>query len=290
MIVTRLMGGLGNQMFEYASGLGLAERRGTNLKIDTNWYATDGKKAEANWVYELHNLALDTPIIDPAELPDLNPSRWQQRLSRVLPQNGLKILNEGDLTFHQKAYDAPDNTFLIGYWQCERYFTNAEATLRRDFAFRHPATGKNATMLKEIQGEMAISVHVRRGDYVTGPTASKVHGGTSLEYYADAIKAISAKIKDPRFYVFSDEPEWCKENLKFGSHPVTYVEGNSIDKGYEDMRLMSACKHHIVANSSFSWWGAWLNPDPNKLVYAPKVWFIDPNKKTDIVPDSWIKL
>jgi hypothetical protein len=149
----------------------------------------------------------------------------------------------------------------------------------------------NEEMAHRIGGEeSAVSIHVRRGDYVSDAGTNRFHGTCSVDYYHDAVDRISGFAPASHFFVFSDGIDWAKENLRL-RQPVTYVDFNDGEKNYEDLRLMSLCKHHIIANSSFSWWGAWLNPNPDKIVIAPKKWFNDPSINTDdLIPNSWLRL
>lgn len=148
----------------------------------------------------------------------------------------------------------------------------------------------NEQVAQNILSVNAVSLHVRRGDYVSNLTINQFHGTCSLEYYNQAIAQIAKKVETPHFFVFSDDPEWVKSNLKI-DYSITIVDHNNADKNYEDIRLMSLCKHHIIANSSFSWWGAWLCRNPNKIVIAPLKWFNDKSiNTTDLIPDGWIKI
>ena len=135
-----------------------------------------------------------------------------------------------------------------------------------------------------------MSIHVRRGDYVSDAITQEIHGLSPLEYYAAAIQHIAHVAVQPHFFVFSDDPSWVRQNLHI-DYPTTYVEHNTADRNYEDLRLMSLCRHHIIANSTFSWWGAWLGSNRAKMVIAPKRWFNTPDKDTrDLIPRSWIQL
>jgi hypothetical protein len=190
--------------------------------------------------------------------------------------------------FDKAVLSLPDNTYLDGFWQSEKYFADIRKTLLKEFSFKTKPSTTNAKILKAINNCESVSLHVRRLDYVTNKSTQAIHGFVSLEYYKRAIARMSATVDKPHFFVFSDEPAWAKENLKIDS-PVTYVDHNK--KGFEDMRLMRACKHNIVANSSFSWWGAWLNDNPGKIIIGPEKWFNDISMNaSDIIPSGWVKL
>ena len=136
----------------------------------------------------------------------------------------------------------------------------------------------------------SVSIHVRRGDYLTNPVTFQTHGLCDIDYYKKAIDEILDLVDKPHFFIFSDDQSWAKSNIIFGA-PTDYVMHNNSLKNYEDLRLMSYCRHHIIANSSFSWWGAWLGNNPEKIVIAPKKWFNDPKiDTTDLIPDTWLRL
>jgi len=161
--------------------------------------------------------------------------------------------------------------------------------IRADFTFQLPLENKNAELAKQINQVSAVSLHVRRGDYANNPKTTATHGLCSLDYYRAAIRHVSDRIEQPYFFIFSDDIGWVKDNLKM-DFPCQYVDHNQGAESYNDMRLMSMCKHHIIANSSFSWWGAWLNPNVEKTVIAPKLWFANATNTQDLIPQSWVKL
>ena len=162
--------------------------------------------------------------------------------------------------------------------------------MREEFSFKQPATGRNLEAAAEIGACNAVSLHVRRGDYAADPVVMAMHGVCSLDYYARAVEYVLERVSKPVFFLFSDDPDWVRDHLKVrGSMRV--VDQNGPDSGSEDLRLMVQCKHHIIANSTFSWWGAWLNANPDKLVIAPKRWFADGSLNTsDLLPTNWVKM
>ena len=155
-----------------------------------------------------------------------------------------------------------------------------------------PQSGKNMEIAKAIGGCESICIHVRRGDYVIDAKTNQHHGICSLDYYYRCASAVAERTKDPHFFVFTDDPLWVREHLKL-QYPMTFVDQNGSREAYEDIRLMSQCRHHIIANSSFSWWGAWLGTSPENIVFAPKQWFAKKSNQdevNDIVPERWIKI
>lgn len=291
MIITRLIGGLGNQMFQYAAGKALACRHGVEVKVDLS----ELNKSAANQYTQRHyELGIFASGIQVANDKDLKPfaegdgSRIRRELQRRLPFlfNTLCAVESG-AAYHPKFVSYPKNTCLQGFWQSERYFKDYEQEIRKDFRFRESVIEACKPIASRIRSCQAVSLHVRRGDYVSNPSANQFHGLCSPRYYSDAVDHIAGTEKSMELFVFSDDIAWCRENLSFG-YPVHFMETNS---AYEDLYLMSQCRHHIIANSSFSWWGAWLNDRSNKIVVAPKQWFLDPSVNTsDIIPAAWVKL
>ncbi len=181
--------------------------------------------------------------------------------------------------------------YIAGYWQSERYFRDVEKHIREDFSFRLPLSDRNRGIIEEITGTESVGVHVRRGDYAEKPGAARTHGGVcGDEYYRKAVSLVAGKVKNPVFFFFSDAIDWVESNLRVRD-PSRYVGGNAGDRDWEDMRLMSLCRHNIIANSSFSWWAAWLNSNPGKTVIAPSRWFSDKGRTDrDIVPSGWVRV
>ena len=181
----------------------------------------------------------------------------------------------------------PEDCYLRGYWQSEKYFQTHAAAIRADFSFKSPLTNENRLLAQKIGELNAVSLHVRRGDYVKNPVTAAMHGVCSLNYYNAAVEHIQSHVANPVFFIFSDDMPWVKENLTVAA-PTHHVAHN--DRAYDDMHLMSLCKHHVIANSSFSWWGAWLNACPDKIVVAPKQWFEYPREIEHLLPQAWVTL
>jgi hypothetical protein len=179
--------------------------------------------------------------------------------------------------------------YLVGYWQSERYFKNVSDVIRKDFTFCQPLNEQNAAIAEQIGSVNAVSLHVRRGDYINNPKALATHGLCPHSYYEAAIRYIEERVVTPYFFVFSDDMQWVRENIKI-DHPCYYVDHNHGKESYNDMRLMSMCTHNIVANSSFSWWGAWLNSHTDKIVIVPQKWFVNNNNVKDLFPSGWVVL
>lgn len=284
MIVVALNGGVGNQLFQYAAARALALRLGVPLGLDRRWY--EGHKHRS---YALDRFAVSAAPVDPGLLP----FRDGKILGRLLSGLGgrLRVFRERGLAFDPAVLALPDGTYLRGVFQSEAYFADQEAALRSDLAFADPPDAANRATLAAIAAGLAVSLHVRRGDYAADPKIASVHGSVGLDYYRRAVELVAARAGgDPLVFAFSDEPAWAAENLRLG-FPMRIVDHNAGGAATEDLRLMAACRHHVLANSSFSWWGAWLNPSPDKIVVAPTPWFRDAAlDASTIVPERWLRL
>lgn len=291
MVITKLKGGLGNQLFQSAAGLRLAFARKTTLKVDLS--ALDNPGSFAPRTYEMGGFRFSAEIADPSEMAvhAVPAPRGIRRLfSRRRDASADSPAIERNFRFDPEVLSLPDGVCLEGYWQSERYFSDVSDRVRKEFSFNNPPSGRNDEILDEVAACNAVSFHVRRGDYVADPATNATHGVCSLDYYYRAIDYIRERVSNPSFFLFSDEPKWVRKNLEFDGS-TTVVDHNGPDAGCEDLRLMSHCQHHIIANSSFSWWGAWLNPNRNKIVVAPKRWFADGLRDTsDLIPETWVKL
>jgi hypothetical protein len=287
VIAASLLGGLGNQLFQYAAGRSLALRLQTELVLNL-W---DLGRHDSSPAHETYALApfqvradLRRRVISrrPLQADDSVRGRVRNTLAR------FRVLEEDPARLCPEFFSAPDWTLLVGFWQSPAYFAEHESLIREELTFREPPAGRTAELLEQIASTNSVSVHVRRGDYVTDPDVNLRMGVLDERYYRRAIDAIAERSTDLQLFVFSDDLGWCRRQLD-ARWPVTFVEGAPAD----DLRLMSACRHNVIANSSFSWWGAWLDPRPDKLVVAPRQWFRDaPLRDDSIIPDdwSWIRL
>ncbi|WP_210519766.1 alpha-1,2-fucosyltransferase [Hymenobacter terricola] len=245
--------------------------------------------------FELGVFSVEVPLATEADcalyvpLPPGRHTRIGQRLLRKL-LNPRRYLEQQHAVYDAGVLQAGTNTYFEGYWQSEKYFKPCEALIRQAFAFKAPLTDLNRYLADEMLATSSIAMHVRRGDYVTNSLSSEIHGTCTPAYYREAIALMQEQIGDIALFVFSDEPEWVRENLHFPV-PTTYISHNQGKASYTDMQLMSLCRHNIIANSSFSWWGAWLNANPNKIVVAPRQWVQDAGRDTtDLIPSEWIRL
>jgi len=270
MIISNLTGGLGNQMFQYALGRYLAIKNKTVLKLHfTNALFNTPKK------YELAVFNIQATIASEKDLKTLGvvKNRIFNRILYLADQRfgislSSKIITDRfPIRYNPSILDLPDNVYLQGYWADFRYFNEIENVLRNDFTFKKKLDEKNQEILDLIEKTNSVSVHVRRGDYVTNKRNSK--SLLDLDYYAKSIEYMANKIKSPYFFVFSDDIPWCEKNFKF-PYEIYFVKHNQDSNSYKDMLLMSQCKNNIIANSTFSIWASWLNKNKNKIIITPK--------------------
>lgn len=292
-LISQIIGGLGNQMFQYATGFACAKDKNWQYYLDT----TSFLHYKTHHGFELTNVfECTTPL---ASLKNLRKtlgwryfSLHQTTLSRknfsfIYPKN---IVEEPSARFWPGIFSIKGDNYLIGYWQSEKYFKHHSCILRKEFNFKQKLIGKNEYIYNIIKNSNSVSLHIRRGDYLKNSKAKTTHGVCSLEYYRNAINFINAKLAKPTYFIFSDDIPWAKENLIIPNQHY-FIDHNIGSLSHFDLQLMSLCDNHITANSSFSWWGAWLSNHNNKIVVTPKQWYLDSRIDSyDLIPDSWIRL
>jgi len=289
MIIMRLMGGLGNQMFQYALGRRLALDRNVPLKLYLNWYEkVDDRR------YELDQLNITAEIASYEEFFRLTyySRNWFTRKLYKIYQYPISyyrkryVIEQEPRKFDSNIFRVPKTAYLIGYWACERYFEPIQARIRHEFSSSIPLSESHQKLSLKIQNDPnSVSVHIRRGDYVSLPGFLVL----PIDYYQRAAAYINQYISSPHFYVFSDDIEWVKIHLKINSE-MTFIEPSTGGKDFPDMHLMSQCHHHINANSSFSWWGAWLGEKSDSIVIVPNQWHANKPYPEDLIPNRWIRI
>ena len=282
MIITKLNGGLGNQMFQYAAGKRLAIKNNTELKIDNTEYQANNYRA-----YGLNNFNIIENIATQSEIAKIKKSGFLKIIDSFKPNYKRSTVRHHKYNFYPNLLKIKDHTYLDGNWQNEKYFLDIKEGIIKDFTLKNPIDNKYPNLISQIKNTNSVSLHIRRGDYITNKKFSKVYSLLDEKYYKRAVKFIAEKISDPRFFIFSDDIKWVKQNLNI-SYPKIFVSDENETKNYEELILMSLCKHNIIANSSFSWWGAWLNQNPDKTVVVPKNWFKiqSCNEKYEL-PKTW---
>lgn len=303
MIITWLCGGLGNQMFQYAAGLALAERRRTILKLDVSWFRAHAEY-EAHNRYALSCFNVTEQFATQEEIDRVRgvrltrTERWSVSVARLLrlyrhanrhaaPANLFRPAGAGyDLRFP----DQPDNTMLEGMWQSEHYFSPIANLLRLHFTFRYPPQPAVSALAAQIAAGPSAAIHFRRGDYARNPKFRAELGVLDLNYYHRAVAQLLAQRPDVTLYVFSDDIDAIESEFRPPCRHV-FVRATDHWHSFDNIRLMSQCDHAIISNSTFAWWGAWLISSPQKIVIAPRMWRRDnPDEWRDAIPPSWTAL
>jgi hypothetical protein len=288
MVLVRLTGGLGNQMFQYAAGRALADRLDTELLLDARAFErTLALRPYTSRAYALSPFKLRAGLASaqalkawPAWIVEIG---MRLRIARPLLR---RWHFEPAITYDARLRTLQAPICLVGYWQSERYFVDIADAIRTEFTLRQPLAGANAGLLEQARSGNSVGLHVRRGDFVSLDNAAQMHGLCSLDYYRCAIALLRARCANCRFLVFSDDPAWARAELPLDASAV-FVSGNDASPE-RDLALMRACKHHIIANSSFSWWAAWLGYSPQQIVIAPTPWYANPKLDTrDLAVSRW---
>jgi hypothetical protein len=272
VIVVRMEGGLGNQMFQYAAGLSLARRNGVSLRLDLSAIRADPKRT-----FMLNEFGI--------EGDDLF-----SRLCLALWRMGRTRFVEPYFQYCENFESQPGNLYLEGYWQSPRYFPDLHSELQKLFVPAEPASVGMLALLRAMEDSDSVGIHVRRGDYVQDPATNAFHGVCGQDYYRAALQVMQQRVPDARLFVFTDDPEWVVAELDLGV-PFKLVSGRAEMNTTQEWWLMSRCKHQVIANSSFSWWAAWLGEQQGKVAVAPKRWFADETIDTcDLIPQEWLRL
>ncbi len=284
MIAVRLIGGLGNQMFQYACGRALARQFDQKLVLDLRGFGEQTLRR-----FSLDHYKIKAEVGNDALLPTIPQIR--SPLVRLFPRwyrpAGLRIIRD----YHYGTYDPSlftngVNLYLDGYWQTERYFARVAETIKTELQMKEPLDSENQRLVERIYQQPSVSVHVRRTDYIN----NSFYAQCTLAYYQRGIDYLKERSSNLQMFVFSDDPDWVRQQLQTGL-PTTYVTHNLGMADDKDLALMSQCRHHIIANSSFSWWGAWLGTSADGIVIAPNTWYTDSSKDTrDLIPPGWITM
>lgn len=293
MIIIKINGGLGNQMFQYAFGRAISYKNNYDLFLDLSHSRYENKvkrrpyglsffqiKADIANDNELNKIIFDEGVIN-KNLKFI--TLW---LRGIKP---IKIKYELGFEYSKKNFDDSDNRYYIGYWQSEKYFSDISNLLKKEFCLTNQPSKKNNEILKKIKSINSVAIHVRHGDYLHNKITNKFHGVCSKEYYLKSMDYLEENTSIDEYFVFSDDPIWAYNNIH-SNKKITIIDWNS-QEPHEDLRLMSTCKHHIIANSSFSWWGSWLGSHDNHIVIAPEPWFDDNTIiSDDIYLPYWIRI
>jgi Glycosyl transferase family 11 len=276
MITVKLQGGLGNQLFQYAFAKAMAKQLNTDFEIDDSFYAQNITRTNHLFDFDINY-----------SISESKPRKWDWLLKRLSRSFGLKsYIAEPRFEFTDLATQIKDDMFLDGYWQSERYFSAIQSEIKQDFStFKQPISPTALPILAQIKTTNSVCVHIRRGDYLT----NNRYVVLGLDYYQKAIARLSSQFTDLRFFVFSDDMDWCRVSFENTSNFI-FVSDNQLFTLRDEFEMMQNCQHHIIANSTLSWWAAWLNKNHEKVVICPQKWFFDRTSTKDLLPKTWIQL
>ena len=276
MIIAKIQGGLGNQLFQYAFARAISKKNKTNLKLDLSFYENMGAATPRKYSLSNYNIWEEYATeVDVERIKNRVPGALNKIFRKVTPMF-CSNYREDNRVFDRKALRLSDNCYIEGYWQNFRYFRRIEPLIREELTLKCEVN-QNTPILEQIKNTNSVSIHFRKTDYCS----LGLDRGCNEEYYQKALNLVVSKVNDPELFIFSDDIDWAKKNIRF-NYKTTFVS----DEDFIELYLMSCCKHNIIANSSFSWWGAWLNTHRGKVVVAPKAW---PNPKavSKIYPKGW---
>jgi hypothetical protein len=290
MIISRIHGGLGNQLFQYAVAKSLSLKFGLPFKLDLSPMHNQSLRN-----FDLEEFALDLSIASPNDLKRTIPfnNNLIIRINRYLQRIGMNVFNT--IYFEKELFKFQDielnnpSIYLYGYWQSYKYFDDFRSEIFSNLELKEGLDEKNLRVKSAMQETSSISLHIRRGDYVKNLKTLAVHGVLGIEYYHNAINALNDCVESPEYFIFSDDLQWARDHLSRDAN-FNYIDINAEGKAVHDFELMRHSKHNIIANSTFSWWPAYLNNYANKKVIAPKRWLNQNKVFHDLLPSEWIKI
>lgn len=293
MIIVRLNGGLGNQMFQYAAALALSKERGDKLKIDNTELLVPKERNQAPRIFSLNEFKISAQTASSAEITSIK-YRWGllSSLNRLIQK---KFLRKYYVDWHPEIKKMTGNIYLDGYFQAENYFLNHCEDILSEFVLDEESEKELDLILGGLKNvKPLVTLHVRRGDYVSNARVNKTHNICGDKYFYDALEYFKQKLPEFNVIVFSDDVNWVKSNLELPGNPF-YVSDEANKLGIhldeaKELVLMSRCDHHIISNSSYSWWGAYLNRSKSKIVVAPSIWSKGSIPQPNIIPANWIRL
>lgn len=298
MIIVKLKGGLGNQLFQYAVGRSLSCLKSTDLKLDVSFFSEmDNQKLQREYVLDYYNIAAEvvskTDFVNVLRKININRAISRNLLKKRIPYYKENLIIEQNVYFDKNIFNSNKNAILDGYWPNEKYFNSIHKVIRDEYTLKKEYITPEFTAYKKaILHQQSVSIHIRRADYLQNENYD-LFGVCGMDYYNNAVNLIKKLIGSPVFYIFTDDTEWVRENFKMDDSYQLVSENRFQD--YEELQLMSFCKHNIIANSTFSWWGAWLNHNSEKKVIAPLKWYNNTDyqnfyETSNFIPSEWIKL
>ena len=302
MIITRISAGLGNQLFQYATARAISLKFNRKLFLDNSWYDslksledhTDPNTTTVRY-FLLNYFNIQSRVLNKIHLNWIKRLEIKSKTSKIYkfllngPLNDFSFTTINHNNYSLEFIQENPRIYLTGYWQNNDIIEEYKNLIYNDLILKHPLSANNQTHLKSINTTNSVAIHFRRGDYQSKPISLDVHASCSNNYYYEGIEYLRNKINNLHYFIFSDDITWVKNNLGFTTN-TTFID--NYGPSYEHLYLMSQCKHQITANSTFSWWAAWLNNNTEKIIITPKYWYIDKhlNKTVIRIPKDWIKI
>lgn len=284
-VIVGLSGGLGNQLFQYASAKALSLRLNLPLKLDLTWFLCNPSRA-----YELDKYSLTEELFFDKLCWSLKLGYVKNKIFRKFSEFylGKPVFRERNFDFNQRFTSLNRSVYMEGYWQSHLYFSSYKDSILKSITFKDAMPRFVLDVLREIRAKKnSVCVHVRRGDYINAAKNVQIYASCPIDYYINAVNLLNQELKDIHCFIFSDEIDWARQNISLNAS-CTFVDVNSPSQPSLELELMRNCQHFIIANSSFSWWAAWLGSYEKKKVIAPKNWFLDQLKVTDhLIPPTW---
>ena len=302
MIITRISAGLGNQLFQYATARAISVKLNRKLFLDNSWYdyiksIEDHSNPNATTIryFLLNYFNIQSRAINKIHLNWIKRLEIRSNNSRFYkflldgPLNNFSYTTINHNNFSLESIQKYPHVYLTGYWQNNDIIEEYKNLIYNDLILKHPLSANNQTYLKSINTTNSVAIHFRRGDYQSKPKSRDVHASCSNNYYYKGIEHLRNKINNLHYFIFSDDRTWVKNNLDFNAN-TTFIDNNG--PSYEHLFLMSQCKHQITANSTFSWWAAWLNMNPEKIIITPQYWYNDKHLNETVIriPNEWLKI
>lgn len=290
MVIVKIMGGLGNQLFQYAFGKYLEIHTQDQVKYDVNVHIKNKNFTQRD--LDIDYFKVQLPFCATSEKKTyvfFKNEGFFRRIERKLAQKFPYLHRHYKVqkNAHSNEFMLESDSYYEGYWQYSEYLDEVREGILQEIKPNALFYEKHASVLRKMQESNSVAIHIRRGDYISIKVNADLFEVCDMEYYAAAMQLIESRISNPRYFVFTQDTEWAQENFK--GNDYEFIQGNS---AIDDMLLISFCKNQIIANSTFSWWGAWLNQQENKVVVAPKKWYKGlRNKQTHaLFPNTWIRL
>jgi len=299
MLIARITGGIGNQLFQYAFARSLSIRLNQKFKLDLSWYRNYHKfeeesnpNAATKRTYLLNKFNVKENLLNPLYFSishRLNNNSILNKFKKYPLLNNFTYSTITESELDISKIQTLKNVYLSGFWQKNDLFEEYSDLIREEFVLNNKLSVENDNFLNKIVQSNSVAIHIRRGDLLSRPVAVADQPYSTNKYYFDSIDIIKEKLKNPELFVFSDDINWVNNNFKFDL-PTIFIDNDGPD--YEHFNLMCNCKHHVIANSTFSWWAAWLNNYQDKIIISPKWWYRDPVKNESIIriPQDWIIL